>query len=332
MSDFLRLRHKLIPYLYSMNLQNSIDDEPLIQPMYWKYPEFSDWTSDGYSVPNQFTFGSQLLVAPITTPRDPKTFLGRVKAWLPPGTWVDFFSGQVYDGDRHCWMYRKVSDYPVFMQPGGILPMDGAAIMDNACGLPKELELVVCVGADGKFDLLEDDGTGSDLQSIDIVTTPITYCQSTGTLTVGPSSNPQWITRSYRVRFLALDKTATISAKIGKGSVPLTPQFEENGVVIDIPAIEPTSTVVVELGAAPKLAVKDYTKTVFDIIQTAQIHYEIKQKAWQAVQADVPVSVKIANLQALTKYTGFTGELECPEGVLNAMLEPLLADHRVLHL
>ncbi len=42
MKNFLRFRHKMIPYLYTMNVRSAKEDEPLIQPLYWEYPKERD--------------------------------------------------------------------------------------------------------------------------------------------------------------------------------------------------------------------------------------------------------------------------------------------------
>ena len=85
MEDALRFRHRLIPYLYTMNARSASEDEPLVQPMYWDYPH----RDEAYTVPNQFRFGSELIVVPITDPRNTSTHLGAAKAWLPPKRYVD---------------------------------------------------------------------------------------------------------------------------------------------------------------------------------------------------------------------------------------------------
>src|SRR5690606_16476590 len=57
MKDFLILRHRLIPYLYTMNIRASYESEPLIQPMYWNHKE-----EEAYTVPTQYYFGPNLIV------------------------------------------------------------------------------------------------------------------------------------------------------------------------------------------------------------------------------------------------------------------------------
>lgn len=43
MDDFLRLRHKLVPYLYTMNYRAWKEDTPIVVPMYYDYPETVFW-------------------------------------------------------------------------------------------------------------------------------------------------------------------------------------------------------------------------------------------------------------------------------------------------
>ena len=64
MEDFLRLRHRMIPYLYTMNYRQYAEGIPLVLPMYYAYPDMDE----AYRVPNQYLFGSELMVAAITTP------------------------------------------------------------------------------------------------------------------------------------------------------------------------------------------------------------------------------------------------------------------------
>ena len=69
MEEFLRLRHKMVPYLYTMNRYASRDGQPLVRPMYWLEPE----REETYDVPNEYYFGTELIAAPITDPADPCT-------------------------------------------------------------------------------------------------------------------------------------------------------------------------------------------------------------------------------------------------------------------
>src|ERR671932_2778905 len=121
MTAALRFRHRLVPYLHTMNPRAASEGVPLVRPMYHLAPD----EARAYSVPNQFAFGSELLVAPVTTPRDPVTLLGSVTAWLPAGTWTDLITGTVYDGDRMVELHRGSESIPVLVKAGGIVPLAG---------------------------------------------------------------------------------------------------------------------------------------------------------------------------------------------------------------
>ena len=107
--EYLQLRHRLVPYTYTMNVISHFDDFPLIRPMYYHHP----WKEEAYEVPNQYYFGTQMIVAPVTTPLKKNLRLGQVKVWLPEGRWYDFFINRAYEGGRTIDMYRSLSAYPV---------------------------------------------------------------------------------------------------------------------------------------------------------------------------------------------------------------------------
>ena len=67
--------------------------------MYYPYAD----RQEAYAVPNQYFFGSQLMVCPITRPMDPTLMLADTTAWLPEGLWFDFATGQPYT----CLLYTS---------------------------------------------------------------------------------------------------------------------------------------------------------------------------------------------------------------------------------
>ena len=148
---YLRLRQRLIPYLYTMNLKTHKDGLPLILPIYYFEPE----NEKAYNYPNEYYFGEDLLVCPITEKGDELSKLSRVKAYLPKGYWVDIFTGIKYAGEREIEIYRSLDDIAVFARLGSILPLD-ARKTGNEIDNPNELDLHVFAGADGSYSLAED--------------------------------------------------------------------------------------------------------------------------------------------------------------------------------
>ena len=148
---FLRLRHKLIPYLYSANYQTHAQGIPLCMPMYYRYD-----CEDAYQAKEQYIFGSQLLVCPITEPMDRQLNLASADVWLPEGRWTDIFSGRIYRGGRWVRMYRDLDTIPVLAPAGAIVPMYRNADT-NDLSLAQPLEIAIWRG-NGRYALYEDDG------------------------------------------------------------------------------------------------------------------------------------------------------------------------------
>lgn len=161
---FLRLRHKLIPYLYSANYQTYKNAVPICMPLYYKYD-----TEEAYEAKNMYIFGGQLLTAPITAPADKRLNLAAVKVWLPEGRWTDFFNGRIYKGGQWVTMYRDLDSIPVLAGEGTIVPMYRYA-NSNDLSLAQPLEIHVWRG-NGSFELYEDDGESGDYLNGERVTT-----------------------------------------------------------------------------------------------------------------------------------------------------------------
>ncbi len=153
-SDFMRLRHQLFPYLYTMNYHSYSKQIPLMMPMYYTHPE----CREAYNVKNQYWFGDQLIVCPITRKADAESGLAYSDVWLPEGLWIDWFNGYVYHGDQSFECYRKLSQIPLFIKAGGIVPMQQHKNEGNALGGSDALEIVIAAGANGNFTMFEDDG------------------------------------------------------------------------------------------------------------------------------------------------------------------------------
>ena len=161
---FLRLRHKLIPYLYTANYRTHTLGEPICMPMYYKYN-----APDAYKPKNQYIFGGQLLVCPITKPQDKRLNLSAVDVWLPKGRWTDIFNGRIYEGDRWVKMYRDLDSIPVLAPEGAIVPMYRNE-STNDLSLEQPLEIHIWRG-NGSYELYEDDGETKAYQSGEYVIT-----------------------------------------------------------------------------------------------------------------------------------------------------------------
>lgn len=155
MTEWLRLRHRLVPYLYTAMWRAHTDGVGPVRPMYHEHPD----AREAYGVPNQFWFGPDLVVAPVTSPADRGTLRAAVTAWLPPGRWYDVMADRWYDGGRRLRLHRSLDQVPVLARAGAVVPLaaDPTAHVEDA---PAALVLQVVPGADGTAELVEDDGGG----------------------------------------------------------------------------------------------------------------------------------------------------------------------------
>ena len=149
--EFLRLRHKMIPYLYSANYMTHTQGIPLCMPVYYQYD-----CEDAHKAKDQYLFGSQLLVCPITKPLDKRLNLAWSDVWLPEGTWTDVFTNRAYRGGSWVRMYRDLDSLPVLAKEGAIVPMYSRADTNNLSHA-QPMDIHVWRG-NGEFALYEDDG------------------------------------------------------------------------------------------------------------------------------------------------------------------------------
>jgi len=156
----MQLRHALIPYIYSMAWRANQSGISLVTPMY--YGNMNN--ASAFEAKDQYFFGSELIVAPITQPSNPETGLTTKRVWFPAGTWFNFFNGESFIGEGWHEIDASLEDIPVYAKAGAIIPLAPKPAwggIDN----PIELDLYIFPGADNAFELYEDDGETIDYQS-----------------------------------------------------------------------------------------------------------------------------------------------------------------------
>ncbi|MDD2518773.1 MAG: glycoside hydrolase family 31 protein, partial [Bacilli bacterium] len=155
--DYLKLRHRLIPYLYSEAYKYHKEGIPLIEPIYYRYKEMYD----DVLYRNQYYFGNGFFISPIITKKN--YIMNRVihNFYIPDGVWYDFVTGKKFPGGRSYVSFFRDQDYPVFVKAGSIIPLSNDDNLFDTTP-PTNLEIQVFPGRSNLYQLYEDDGM-SDL-------------------------------------------------------------------------------------------------------------------------------------------------------------------------
>ena len=212
---FLRLREALVPYTYTLAEQANATGVPITRPLYLDYPD----QSAAYTNPQEYLYGDNVLVAPITT-ADDANGNGSVTAWIPPGTWTDYFTGTTYTGPSTATITDPLTAMPVLIKSGGIMPTR-TDYVDNQQNQPlTQLTVNVAAGADGSFGLYQDAGEGPVGASTN---TPISWQDANRTLTIGATTGSYSGAATARAYTLRLSNSvAPTAVQVDGTQVPET--------------------------------------------------------------------------------------------------------------
>jgi len=205
----IRLRYRLIPYLYSIAWQVTSNNDSYMRPL------FADFAADRqvWNMTDEFMFGHSILACPIIDPQYTEEKIVRTDAmtgwdrndvrsqkeegrsidftatksavkYLPKGaSWYDFWTGMRYKGGQNVNLQTTLDRVPMFVRAGSILPLGpemqyvGEKTWDN-------LEIRVYPGADGTFTLYEDEGDSYRYEQGIYSTITFRWDNKAGTLTI----------------------------------------------------------------------------------------------------------------------------------------------------
>jgi alpha-D-xyloside xylohydrolase len=171
-----KLRYRMMPYIYSLAWKVSSDDYTIERPL------VMDWRSDPltWNIGNQFMFGPALMVNPVTEAK-----VTQRRVYLPKGTlWYDFWTGETTQGGEYVQAAAPLSRIPLYVRAGAILPL-GPEEQYAGEKVDGPIELRIYPGADGSFNIYQDQGDTYNYEKGEHAIIPITWSDSDGTLTLG---------------------------------------------------------------------------------------------------------------------------------------------------
>jgi len=217
-AKFIRLRYQLMPYIYSLAAQVTLNGTPILRAVALDFPV----DTKTHELTDQFLFGPALLVCPMTTPvlyeknSQPITATKMSReVYLPAGAkWVDFWTEEFFDGGKMIDADAPLKKIPLFVRGGSIVPMtEPMQFVDEKPDAPYEIRIYR--GADGSFTLYEDSGDGYDYEGGAFALVTFSWNESQGKLTISArTGNFQGliVRRRYHLVFISKlgRKTKTI--------------------------------------------------------------------------------------------------------------------------
>ena len=315
MKRYLKLRHEMIPYLYTMNYHASHDGQPLIRPMYYLEPE----QPEAYEVPNEYYFGTELVVCPITEPTDKAAGTACVKAWIPEGKWYDIFSGLKYDGGRMLELYRSLEDIPVLAKEGAIIPLTDLTEYTNSVENPKELAVKIVPGKKNAFILMEDTGDTCEDKEENWAHTKLEWINENEFIIHPANGNLDVIPkrRTWKMEFYGIADVDNLEVTVGGKAIETERIYDEKRHIcqVNIPETEVTEQITISFSKGYLLRENNKPAEIFALLYQAKIEYEVKEKIYAYMKEGKTSSEVLGIIQAM----------HLPDSVYGMLSEVLLA-------
>ena len=167
--DMIRLRYRMLPYIYSLAGKISHDNYTLTRALAFDFPK----DKNALDIKDQFMFGPSLLVSPVTKPmyyeKESRVLSDTDKnknVYLPKGQeWVDFWTGNSYEGGQYINTDAPIEKIPLFVRKGSILPL-GPVAQYTSEKLDAPWEIRIYPGADASFTIYEDEGDNYNYEQL----------------------------------------------------------------------------------------------------------------------------------------------------------------------
>lgn len=178
-AQYLDLRYRMLPYIYSQNAEIFFSGSTLMRPL------VMDFSNDRKALEqnHQFMFGPSLLVAPVT-----KANVSKWNTYLPDyaAGWIDFWRGGKYQGGQSVDIDVDMEKIPLFVKAGSIIPFGPVKqYTSQEEGENESLEIRIYPGADASFMIYEDEGNNYNYEKGQFSTIELNWNDAKKELEIG---------------------------------------------------------------------------------------------------------------------------------------------------
>lgn len=293
---FMNLRYKLIPYIYTESYNYHKTGKGIVKPFYYDYPKILD----DVQYKNQYFFGQNLFISPITNKKN--IVIDRVmkKVFVPDGIWFNLLDGKQYNGAKYYTNFYRDEDYPVFVKAGSIIPMNYNIKED----IPSTLELNIYPLNDGTYNLYEDDGITNNYKKGMYMITNFSYHyeKDNYTLKISKSEGKNLLSkRNYLLRF---KNTKNIKAVyIEDKSITYNCYYDKNDFIIQINNLIVGRDLEVNIKGENVLvsSIRLINEDIKEILYDLAINTSLKDKLDEILFSDLEVKKKRIKIRKLKK-------------------------------
>lgn len=294
--SYMNLRYRLIPYIYSESYNYHKTGRGIVKPFYYDYPRVMD--EPLYQ--NQYFFGKNFFVAPITNKKN--SIINRVmkKVFVPNGVWFDFIRGKKYNGNKTYNNFYNDEDYPVFVKAGSIIPMNINIKED----IPNTLELYIYPLDNGDYDLYEDDGYSNNYKNGMYMITNFSYIynKDSYTLKIKKKDGKNLLNnRSYILRFKNIKNISEIN--FNDKMVQYSTYYDKDDFVVKIDNYIVGRELEINIKGNDSFvsSVTYINEEIKDILYDLQIETKMKEKIDEILFSDLEVRKKRIKIRKLKR-------------------------------
>ena len=298
--DYMQLRNRLIPYIYSEGYIYHKFGVPLVQPLYYRYPKIYD--EPNYV--NQYFFGSKIMISPIVKRKN--TEMNRVvqRIFIPDGIWYDFSSGKKFIGNKYYVGFYKDEDYPIFIKEGTIIPMSIDFGVDN----PVNMEIQIFPPQDGvcsEYVLYEDNGITNVLMKNYLMTKMTLDRVDDGykfSITK-KEGNFSMNNRNYLLRFRNMNKPDKVVFKQNTLVNDIDFQIEKNDLLVKLENVSVYQNIeVMIIGSNLEIeTISVINEEIEGILDDLEINTILKERIDGIIFSDLPINKKRIELRKLRR-------------------------------
>ena len=274
LANVINGRYALVPYIYTMARKTYESGLSLCCPLYYDNPE----AKEAYEFKEEYMFGDNMLIAPVTNEVDSVDGYATVKVWLPEGEWLEYETGKMLQGAATYERRFTIDEYPVYVKAGSIIPYFGK--LKNLSGTNQAVTIRVFPGADkGEFVFYEDNGEDKNYVT-EYANTNLSYTRQGNQLciTIGARKGQYKDMPAKRHFYVALPcQKAPLTISCNGRKLPFIYDGLNLEATIDLGMIDCSTATTIQIEMPEQYDLVDGTKADFRHIQTVVKDYKQRE-------------------------------------------------------